>query len=180
MTRRERLERKADRLKKWAESAREKASALLAQGDPLRRDHAFLTQPGYIPERARMHRRTERAAEYLEKVREHERRAHEIERQLENTIFDDDPDAVEQLEARILEREETAGRYREINRAWRKGGAEAVVAAGLMTEDGASRVREVMAGAPWLKAPLDTRSLRAAIRRDRQRIARLENDGRSA
>ena len=60
----ERADRKADRLEEWAEKRRAKASALYNQGSELRQCHAFNTQPGHIPERARMIRREEKAFEH--------------------------------------------------------------------------------------------------------------------
>ena len=54
MTRRERLEAKIDKREEWAAGRRDKAATLRAYGGSLRHDWAFITQPGHIPERARM------------------------------------------------------------------------------------------------------------------------------
>ena len=57
-------ERRADEYDEWAEKRRAKAESLERQNDPYRGDIAFCTQPGYIPERARANRRSEKAWEH--------------------------------------------------------------------------------------------------------------------
>ena len=110
MTYRERREAKAARLRGWAEARQEKVAASLASEDGIRSDWAFITQPGHIPERARMNARDERRFESLRKADEMASRAKGIETQLERSIHSDDPDAREQLERKIadLERQRDA------------------------------------------------------------------------
>ena len=49
----------------WGEKRAEKATGLrAARPDSVRHDWAFITQPGHIPERARMNARDERAMEH--------------------------------------------------------------------------------------------------------------------
>lgn len=120
MTRRERLERKIERRRAWAEKRRAGATAQLSSNPELRRDHAINTQPGHIPERARMIRRDDRAYESLAVADHHDSKADGLERQLERTIFSDDPDAVEQLEARAAEITAEADKMAAANRAYRK------------------------------------------------------------
>lgn len=120
MTRRERLERKVERRREWAEKRRECAAAQLSSRPELRADHAFNTQPGHIPERARMIRADDRAFESLAVAQHHQEKADGLERQLERTIFSDDPDAVEQLEARATQITAKADRMTAANRAYRK------------------------------------------------------------
>ncbi len=110
MTRRERLERKAEKRREWAEGRTSKAQALRsATPDSLRHDWALITQPGHIPERARMIRRDDKAHEHRQMAEHHEQKAAGIESQLERTIFSDDDDATEQLKAKLdqLEAERT-------------------------------------------------------------------------
>lgn len=57
----DRNERKAERRDEWAAARQRKANALEARNALYVGDHAFNTQPGYIPERARANRRSERA-----------------------------------------------------------------------------------------------------------------------
>lgn len=62
--RQEAADRRADRLEEWADKRQAKANALHARNEPYRGDIAFNTQPGYIPERARVIARTEKAFEH--------------------------------------------------------------------------------------------------------------------
>jgi len=73
--RQEAADRKADRLEGWAAKRREKAAALERQNDPYRGDHAFNTQPGHIPERARANSRSERAWEHTKTAQRMEDKA---------------------------------------------------------------------------------------------------------
>ena len=101
-TYRERREAKADRLREWAAKREAKAKALRASTpDSLRHDWAFATQPGHIPERARMIARDDRAYENHQKGTEMASRAAGIEDKLEHAIYSDDPDAIQALQARI-------------------------------------------------------------------------------
>lgn len=60
-----------------------KASACYAVGDPYRDDIAFNTQPGHIPERARVIRAQERGFEHSNMADHHESKADGIQRQLD-------------------------------------------------------------------------------------------------
>lgn len=122
MTYRERRLAKAARLEEWADKRDAKAAALRKQGGPYRGDWAFATQPGHIPERARMIRRDEKAYEHTNKAADMRSRAANIEAAADRAIYDDDPDAIEQLEARIQEAEDLRSRLKRINQAWRKAG----------------------------------------------------------
>jgi len=62
--RQESADRRADRYEEWADKRQEKAEALYARDEHYRGDIAFNTQPGHIPERARVIRRTEQAFEH--------------------------------------------------------------------------------------------------------------------
>lgn len=101
MTYRERRERRAERLREWAEKRQERAAAVLASHEVYRGDVAFNTQPGHIPERARVIAQADRAYESLRKAENMDRRATGIEAQLDGAIYSDDPDAIPALEARI-------------------------------------------------------------------------------
>lgn len=120
-TYRERREAKAERLTEWAAKRRDKAAALHASNEPYRGDHAFNTQPGHIPERARAIARTERAWAHTDKATEMERRAAGIEAQLDASIYDDDPDAIERLTERIAALEAERARIKAYNASCRKG-----------------------------------------------------------
>jgi hypothetical protein len=120
MTYRDRRAARAGRLRGWAQTRQERAAAVLKAGEPYTSDLAFNTQPGHIPERARLIAREDRAYESLGKAASMASRADGIEGQLANAIYDDDPDAVEPLRARItrLEAERDAAKAR--NAAYRK------------------------------------------------------------
>lgn len=120
MTYRERRERKAERLREWAEKREAKAAAVFKTHEVYRGDHAFNTQPGHIPERARVIAREDRAIESLQKAHSMDDRAAEIERQLNRAIYSDDPDARECLEERISALESERNRITTINSAARK------------------------------------------------------------
>ena len=101
MTYRERRAARAERLRGWADKRKEQAAVVFCEADRYRGDVAFNTQPGHIPERARLVRRRDAACASAEKAAEMEGRAAEIERQAGRAVYDDDPDAVERLEARV-------------------------------------------------------------------------------
>lgn len=188
MTRRERLERKAERREEWAQGRAQKATGLLKQNEPYRGDVAFNTQPGHIPERARAIRRSEKAAEHTEMARHHESKARGLADQLERTIFDDDPDAIEQLTARVEERERTHAHMKAVNAAIRKARKmqpdaepaalllvlvnDGVVSDGEATELARNFARFSYQGLGFPSYALTNNS--ANIRRDRQRIEAIK------
>lgn len=120
MTYRERRERRAERLREWGEKREREANAVFRDHERYRGDHAFNFQPGHIPERARVIAREERAFESLHKAEGMESRADEIERQLATSIYDDDPDAIERLEAKLAAMEARRERMKAENTAFRK------------------------------------------------------------
>ena len=176
MTRRERLEAKLTKREEWAAGRKAKAAGLLARNEPFREDIAFNTQPGHIPERARVIRREEKAVEHLDMAAHHAGKAFGLSEQLERSVFSDDTDAIEQLEARIAEREADAKRSAAINKAWRKckGDIPALVATGLVGPELAQTIARTVAVCPWLRQPFDTALTRASIRRDRERIEEIK------
>lgn len=101
MTYRERREARAVRLRGWAEKREAAAEATLHSQPELRHDWAFITQPGHIPERARMIARDDRAHESLKVADGMTNRAANIERQLDRAIYNDDPDAMERLTEKL-------------------------------------------------------------------------------
>ncbi len=121
-TRRERKERKAERLREWADKRDAKACALRnATPDTLRHDWAFITQPGPIRERTRMWNRDDRARAHSNKAAEMRSRADGIEAQADHAIYSDDHDAVERLQERIAGLEAERDRVKAFNASCRKG-----------------------------------------------------------
>jgi hypothetical protein len=158
MTRRERLEHKLQKRREWAEGRARKAEGLRnATPESLRHDWAFITQPGHIPERARMIRRAERAMEHDQMARHHRGKAAGLAQQLDDTIFSDDDDATQELEARIENNERERERMKAINAAWRKAGKPA--------PDDAEGWRKVADDPRVMMSPNDLRPVRLDMAR---------------
>ena len=119
MTRRERLEMKLEKREEWAAGRKIKAASLLARNEPYTSDWAFITQPGHIPERARVIARENKAFEHLDMAKHHAQAAEGLKTQLETSIYSDDGDAVEALETRIAENEAERTVKREANKIYR-------------------------------------------------------------
>jgi hypothetical protein len=120
MTYRDRREARAERLGEWAGKRETRAAAVLTAGEPYRGDTAFNTQPGHIPERARLNAREDRAHESLVKAASMRSRAGGIESQLAAAIYDDDPDAITQLRGRITRLEAERDTAKAANTAYRQ------------------------------------------------------------
>lgn len=121
MTYRDRREARAARLREWAGKREAKAAAVFKANEPFTSDHAFNTQPGHIPARARIIAQEDRAFESLCKADEMQSRAAGIEAAADHAIYSDDPDVVQALEARIAGLEEERARCKYINAEIRKG-----------------------------------------------------------
>lgn len=181
MTRRERLERKIEKREEWAQNRTTKAAALHRANEPYVSDYAFNTQPGHIPERARVIRREDKAFEHMGVAEHHRSKAAGLQAQIDRTIFSDDPDAIEQLEAKATACDAKAERENAINRAWRKHkGDEAALFAAwrelgcsdAMCRSLAENAREFS----WSerKGPCDATYARAEARRCRERIEQIK------
>ncbi len=178
MTRRERLERKVELREEWSEKARVRSDQRFESARQIA-DRIPMGQPilvGHHSERRhrrdadKIHTNMDRGVEEHRLAEHHDAKRRGLELQLEHTIFDDDADAIDRLEERIRDREESAKYNVEINKAWRKGGVPALLAIGV-SEALANTLAETMKQCPWLKAPCDSSHDRAAIRRDKERIA---------
>ena len=177
MTTRERLERKSERLNGWAGKRMEKASAALNSHPEMRHDWAFLTQPGRIPQRARMNRADDRAMESMNVAEGMTARAEGIDRMLERNIFSDDENAIEAIEAKIKVLEDERERMKEENASYKKGPAAYAVYKGV-SEEVAIRLVEQINHYPnnWEKKPFATyqlTNLGANIRRLKQRVEEI-------
>jgi hypothetical protein len=125
-TRRERLERRAELRRKWAESRQNKAEmewnksdlsesvSGIPLGQPILAGHHSEGRHRRAIERA--HRAMERAFENKKMAENHISRAAGLESMLDNTIFSDDPDAIEALEAKIVGLEEERSKNNQINK----------------------------------------------------------------
>jgi hypothetical protein len=185
MTRRERLERKVERRREWAEGRREKAATAFRVGDEHRDssgrlDWALVTQPGHIPERARINRAHDRGHEHVQVANHHESKAAGLADQLERSIFSDDPDAIEALQAKAAELERESARRVAVNRAFRKAaGADQaaklaeLVRAGVIGEPEGVKLARFFGSCHWEHQPYPTYSLtnlRARIRAAKARV----------
>jgi hypothetical protein len=129
-TRRERLERKLDKRLEWAESRKEKASSAAKRGDLSEEKSGIpLGQPILVGHHSeKRHRRAlkrannamRQAHEHYEMSKHHEQKAKGLERQLSNTIFSDDENAVEALEAKIARLEAERKQNNAVNQVIRR------------------------------------------------------------
>jgi hypothetical protein len=129
MTYRQRREARAERYREWADKREAKAkteleqaqemSSIIPLGQPiLVGHHSEKRDRNY---RNRISGKYERARENADKADTFRSRADEIERQADNAIYSDDPDAIERLEERIAELEAERTRIKAFNTALRKG-----------------------------------------------------------
>lgn len=128
MTRRERLERKLEKRREWAESRNAEASrrftAARAEvsgiplGQPILIGHHSEGRHRRALERSDNNMR--KGCEASDMAKHHASKAAGLSSQLESTIFSDDPDAVEQLQARIAELETKRDEWKRLNAWWRK------------------------------------------------------------
>jgi hypothetical protein len=181
MTRRERLERRLERRGEWAEKALSRSARAheavrrIADGIPL-------GQPILVGHHSEKRARRDaerirsgmgRAVAEAKLAQHHESKEAGLARQLERSIFDEDPDAIERLNEKISELEKSCDRLTRANKLWRKGGREAVAAE--FGENLASAAAVVMGqGYSWIKSPFNLTSDRAEIRRCKQRISLIE------
>lgn len=184
MSRRERLEARAERRREWAASREAKTAVVAREAEHYRGDYAFNTQPGHIPARARLIARQERAFGDMQMAEHHRTAADGIERQLDRSIFSDDENATERLEERAARIDEAADRMVAINRAWRKlpGDDKAaklaqLLSQGDMTKGEAMECGKTFALCHWQRqpfAPYEISNARARARRDRERTKAIE------
>ena len=155
MTYRERREAKAERLREWAEKRAEKAQQ--ASADARRAvDGIPFGQPILIGHHSQRHHeralerqdnKPQQAHEHDQKSRSMASRSANITAQADRAIYSDDPDAIEQLEARIAELVAERDRVKRYNATARKGEPDASILSegerrGLMSMARAGQVRD--------------------------------------
>ncbi len=128
MTRRERLQRRAERREAWADSARAKADARfdsarhaldgIEPGQPILMGHHSERHHRRALDRHDANMRA--GVERQQMAERHEQAASTLRERLETSIYSDDTDAVEALEERIREREAQVERVKALNAAIRK------------------------------------------------------------
>lgn len=193
MTYRQRREARAAKRREWAAKRRAESSTRLEAAHELAQQRP-LGQPilvGHHSEAgARAHQRRiesnmDKGCEAAGMATKHAHAADTIERQLDLSIYDDDPDAIERLTERIAAREAQRTRVKELNRIIRReykaGGGERLGerlrAAGLTDQE----LRAVVQNArhsyregPPIFPPYHLTNLGGNIRRDRERIKDIE------
>jgi hypothetical protein len=177
-TTRERREARAERLREWAGKRETDAGATLNEiSERYRGDHAFNTQPGHIPERARVMAREDRAFESLNKAASMASRAEGIEAQLKRAIYSDDPDATEALERRISELESKRERMKAINAAYRKRDVAKLAELGTLTLEAWDKEMETRYSFQRQPHPsYELQNLGGNIKRNRDRLAQLQRE----
>lgn len=192
MTYRERREARAARRREWsekrtqkAEAAREAAHAIadtIPMGQPILVGHH--SEARARRDRDRIWNGIGKSVEHSEMAKRHEQAADTIESQLERSIYDDDPDAVERLRERIAVLEAQRERIKALNAALRRG--KAATADDILrigAEHGFS-AGDLRGALDWLRfmdrvgVPLT--NLTANIARNRERLVRLEAGTASA
>lgn len=131
MTRRERLERKLEKRQEWADKATvrsgarfgaaDRAVAGIEPGQPILVGHHSERRHRAALERCDSNMR--RGFEESKLADHHRAKASGLETALDRSIFSDDPDAVESIEARIAANEAKRERMKLINKLYRKADA---------------------------------------------------------
>lgn len=189
MTRRERLENKLEKRREWADKAEARSEqfsneshrmmSVIPMGQPiLVGHHSEKRDRNY---RNRAWNKMGKAVEQSKLAEHHISRAGGLEHALENSIFSDDPDAVEAIEARIAENQAKRERMVLVNKLYRKGDAEGLKALGIDLE--ALKAGLAAKGGYWGKAPhlpYEMSNLGGRITADKKRIEAVKMRQRRA
>lgn len=179
MTRRERLERKLERRREWAEKAEDRSKKEWSTGDKMF-SVIPLGQPILIGHHSEKRDRNyrNRAAGHLDKAcalgdlaKHHESKADGLETQLDRAIFSDDQNAIEALQERIAENEAKRERMKKVNALYRKGDAAGLALLGVDLEQ--LKAKLAAAGSYWGSAPhlaYELQNLGQRITGDRNRV----------
>ncbi len=192
MTTRERMEARADRRREWA-AGRERKSAQAFDAARRIADNIPLGQPILVGHHSERHARRDqdriqngmsKGVEHASMAQEHTSKAGGIQDQLDRSIFSDDPDAIEALEAKAADIDAQADRRKVINAAFRKAtGADRaekviqLIRAGLITQDEGKHISQSFSVCHWQTQPFaayELTNLRANARRLRERIKEVE------
>lgn len=179
MTRRERLERKLELRREWADKATAKAESHFNAAHKIG-DAIPFGQPILVGHHSEAHHRRDieridsnmrNGIERSDMAKTHISKAGGIEHALDRGIFSDDNNAVEALEQRIAEHEATRERMKTVNKLYRKGDATGLAALGLDLE--ALKLKLAQAGPYWGSAPhlpYEMSNLGGRITADRKRL----------
>lgn len=182
MTRRERLERKPEKRADWAEKADKRSDAEHAKSSAYVAGIPF-GQPILVGHHSEKRHRGAvekswnalgRAVEESKLAEHHRDKAAGLERQLDGTIFSDDPDAVEQLRAKVAALRAENVRDKALNAHWKKHKTMAGYPG--ITDEAAARLDEKIR-ADWPKRPVAAYTFSnrgAVIRQAEKRITEVE------
>ncbi len=181
MGRREKLEARLEKRETWAESRDRDSAAGFAAAHRIA-DGIPMGQPILIGHHSEKHHRRDiaridsgmrRGVESGKMADHHRSKAAGLADQLADSIFSDDPDAVEALEAKAAAIEAKCDAWVAENKAFRKGPAAYAALLGITEEQEAARRARIMANPPWDRRPYAAYAItnaRANARRCRQRI----------
>lgn len=183
MTRRERLEAKLAKREEWAGKAEARSEQLITEGMTAFRQmdgqpilvghHSEKRHRGAI---ARADRKLERGSEQYQLAKHHEQKADGLTRQLDRSIFSDDPDAIEQLRTKVVALTRQRDEYKRLNAWWRKHKTMRGCP-GLGEEEAAKLDAEIPNRYTWERQPVPKwrlSNLGAEIRRAAERITEVE------
>lgn len=185
-TRRERLEARLERRTEWAAKAQVRSSAAAERVSAIA-DQIPLGQPilvGHHSERharrdaERIHSGMRKSVEEGRLARHHAAKAQSIEAQLDRSIFSDDDDAIEQLEARIAENTTVRDRMKKVNRLFAKGDEAGLAALGMDLQRLRGAVAEIPFGDKKPYPSYAITNLGARIRSDKKRIEEIKRGGK--
>ena len=193
MTRRERAEARLERRREWAAGRAAKATAGFKAVSRLA-DAIPFGQPILVGHHSERHARRDadiihngmsRACESQKMAEHHTSKAAGIERQLATTIFSDDPDAIEAIQAKVAEGREKLERMKAANKAWKKSGVAGLVALGWSQAQADACAARIATAYSWEKKPyagFELTNLGANMRRLEERIAviKRQNDRKEA
>jgi hypothetical protein len=186
VTRRERLEKRLEKREAWADSASSKSATEFQKahsaldgmtGEPIHLGHHSEKRHRAALEKSDSAMR--RGVDASHHASEHADKAANLARQLDRTVFSDDEDAIEKIEARIATHERLAAAMTSVNKAWKKAKgnpderAAQLVADGVCSEKTATTAAQTMRQFAYLKAPLDMTNIRARIRTDKKRLEEI-------
>jgi hypothetical protein len=175
MTRRERLEAKAEKRREWADkakarsSARHKAAGAIADGIPFGQPvlSGHHSEKRHRRDLDKIHTNMSKSCEEARLAQHHEQRADGLEHQLATSIFTDDPDAIEALRLKLASLIYDRDVIKAFNARCRKGDAAAIAEAAKTCRHTADDPRK---GLP----PYKLKNLGAEIRRVKTRIDEVQ------
>jgi hypothetical protein len=183
MTRRERLDNKVERRQEWADKAAERSTASFNRAHSLVANIPF-GQPilvGHHSERAhrrvidRMGTAMDKGCELSAKAEMHQSKAGNLQAALDRTIFSDDDNAIEAIEARIARHEAQREQMKRINSLYRKNDSVGLAELGINMET--LKAKLIAAGPYFGKAPhmpYEMTNLGGRIQADKKRLQAIK------